>query len=434
MTDKLNKFLVGGAVRDELLGREIHDKDYVIVGSTIEEMLSLGYKQVGNDFPVFLHPQTGEEYALARKEMSTGNKYTDFEFDFNPNTTLKEDLIRRDLTINSLSKDVKTNEIIDYFGGLQDIQNKILRHVSEHFVEDPLRILRLIRFHCQLPQFSIAQETKELCKQMIHKGMLNALTKERVWKEIEKALQTPHFYIFLQDLEELDGLQEIFPEIYSLKEVPERLEYHPEGNAYKHLILCFQQVNQQKDCKQLLQVEGCKKGIALINFGLLCHDLGKNLTQESWPSHKQHEILGLDLVDNLCNRLKVPNEYKHFARISCKHHMRFYKFLDMQVKNQYDMVKEITNFKDEKTLRYLLNVHACDLFGRQGTIDVKRIKTYEDVVLLVTRIYTIMENVSLKCLPKATQNHLKNFKGEQFGKLYRDAMISYLKYHLQKLK
>ena len=426
------EFLVGGAVRDELLGREIHDRDYVVVGSTIEQMLSLGYKQVGKGFPVFLHPETGEEYALARKEVKTGDKHTDFKFEFGPDVTLEEDLRRRDFTMNAIAKNLETGELFDPFNGWKDIHEEIIRHVdAEHFIEDPLRILRGIRFACQL-KFPIHESTMDLFGQMVKDGMLKHLTAERIWAEIEKALQTLNFYTFIMLLDEINALEEIFPEIYSLKEVPERLEYHPEGNAYKHVLLCFKQVFHQFDMGGfLLEKEMDKHGMALVNFGLLCHDLGKNLTQECWPSHHGHEIIGLDLVDALCDRLKVPNEYRDFGRIACKHHMKFYKFLDMHVKKQYDMIKEITNFKNWEPMRYLIKLHTCDLCGRDGQVSEERVTTYFEVLNRIEKIYSIMEGVTLKDLPVETQTNLFKHKGEEFGKLYRDAMISYLKHGLK---
>ena len=426
------KFLVGGAVRDELLGREIHDRDYVVVGSTIEQMLSLGYKQVGKDFPVFIHPETGEEYALARKEVKTGDKHTDFKFEFGPDITLEDDLRRRDFTMNAIAKDTDTGELIDPFNGQTHLKHGLIERVNpEHFIEDPLRVLRGIRFACQLKGFIIGEYTLKLMIDMVQKGMLEHLTPERIWKEVEKALQTTDFDVFIHYLDVIGALNIIFPEIYSLKNVPEKEEYHPEKNAYKHLLLTLKQVYHNFDVNGLLlEKEMDKHEIALVNFGLLCHDLGKNLTQECWPSHHGHEILGLDLVDELCDRLKVPNEYREFGKLACKHHMRFYKFLDMHVKTQYDVLKEITNFKNWEQLKLLYKLHVCDLYGREGTVSEERTKTCLDVLERIKTIYNIMHGITLKDLPKETQENLFRFKGEQFGKLYRDAMISYLKHNL----
>ena len=213
-------FRVGGSVRDELLGRPIHDIDYVVVGATPEEMMARGFKQVGNDFPVFLD-EKGNEYALARKEISTGKGYQDFKFEFGPNITLKEDLIRRDFTINAMAED-SSGIILDYFNGKQDLKDKTIRHISDHFSEDPLRVLRACRFTAQL-DFAIGGLTIVKCRQMARLGMLKHLTEERVWKEIEKALQTPRFEIFLHYLELCNAIQIILPEIIELDNVPEAL-------------------------------------------------------------------------------------------------------------------------------------------------------------------------------------------------------------------
>lgn len=413
-------YLVGGAVRDLLLDKEPHDRDYVVIGSTVEEMLGLGYKQVGKDFPVFLHPQTGEEYALARKEVKTGDKHTDFSFEFGPNITLEEDLIRRDLTCNSIAQDVETGEYVDPFNGIKDIKNGVLRHTSEHFVEDPLRVLRVARFSSQLPTFAIHDTTLELCRQMVDNGMLQHLTPERVWKEMEKALKTEYFDLFLLNLKKMNALQVILPEVYALTEVPENEIYHPEGNAWLHTLLTLQQVK-----KVSYFIDPC-----MLNFALMCHDLGKAKTnKEKWPAHHGHDDLGLPLIDQLCDRLKVPNNYKHFARLFCKYHMKFYEYLNQNVKTHYDMLKDISLFRKLGKVRLdqIINAHYCDLTGRKGVIGEDRLFRFKRVKNTIEKEYFILEDKTLEDLPKETQENLSKFKGEKFGKLYRDAMISYLK-------
>ena len=229
-------YQVGGAVRDRLLGRIPNDSDYVVVGLTPDEMLRQGFTEVGKGFPVFLHPLTREEYALARKEIKTGDKHTDFEFIFDESVTLREDLERRDFTCNAIAYDEETGEYIDYFGGQDDIKNKILRHVNaEHFVEDPLRVLRLCRFSAQL-DFDAAPATVELCRSMVQKGMLEHLTAERVWIELLKAMKTPAFYRFIELAREVGALKIILPEIEALWKVPERTDFHPEGNTGAHVL------------------------------------------------------------------------------------------------------------------------------------------------------------------------------------------------------
>lgn len=428
------KYLVGGAVRDILLNKEPHDKDYVVTGSFIQEMLHLGYKQVGNDFPVFLHPETGEEYALARKEVKTGDKHTDFEFEFGPDVTLKEDLLRRDTTMNALAMNLDTGEIIDYFGGKQDIENKIIRHVSEHFIEDPLRVLRVARQACE-HDMDIAPETMELCKQMVADGMLQHLTEERVWKEVEKALHTVCFDKFLTILDEMNALQVIFPEVFDLKFVLENLVYHPEGKTYNHILLTLKHVfyayfNYQDDN---VVNDRTWHEISLMNFAMVCHDLGKAITdKDKWPKHHEHETLGLSIINKLCNRLKVPNEYRNFAIMVCKNHMKFYEYTKSHVKTHYDLIDSITKFKSNNywKLNLLLKCHECDLMGRAGQIAQDRIDRYQDTKMLINKEFNILKNKTLTDLPPETQENLSRFKGEQFGKLYRDARISYLKHGL----
>ena len=429
-------YKVGGCVRDEILQRPVHDIDWEVIGADVEDMLNLGFKQVGKDFPVFLHPTTGEEYSIGRIDISTGQKHTDFTFVTNKNIDLKTALLRRDFTINALCKDENGN-IVDCFGGLQHIKQKILRHINtDNFKTDPLRVLRAARFVSQL-EFSIHPSTIKLCKQMVKAGALDNLTPERIWKEIEKALHTFNFHLFLQTLDELDVLKIIFPELYALKEVPENTTYHPEGNAYKHVLLTFQQIHEQPEShySEYQFSKDLQHQTALINFGLLCHDLGKALTdKEKWPAHHGHDNLGIELVDKMCDRLKIPNEYRDFGKLACKYHMMFYEFLKCQKKTQYDKIKAITNFKHNKDLLLLYRVHRCDLMGRQGKISKQRIDNMYETFLHINQIYQSLKNKTLKDLPEQTQKELLKYSGAQFGKLYRDAMISYLKHEMSKYK
>ena len=415
-------FRVGGSVRDELLGRPIHDIDYVVVGATPEEMMARGFKQVGNDFPVFLD-EKGNEYALARKEISTGKGYQDFKFEFGPNITLKEDLIRRDFTINAMAED-SSGIILDYFNGKQDLKDKTIRHISDHFSEDPLRVLRACRFTAQL-DFAIGGLTIVKCRQMARLGMLKHLTEERVWKEIEKALQTPRFEIFLHYLELCNAIQIILPEIIELDNVPEALNWHPEGNTYKHTILCLKQV--KKHCSELKSTE-----LALVNFGVLCHDLGKQLTdKEKWPSHHGHEDLGGEIVERLCARLKIPNLFRDFAKICCRYHMDLYHFLDMSLKKQYDFINAITKFKERTFLDLLLKVHLCDLFGKERPCTDEEFQYCCNTITRINLIYSILHRVGLEQLPPDRQKILSKFSGKKFGELYRAEKIQYLRKHLQ---
>lgn len=415
----MKTYLVGGAVRDKLLGKEPHDKDYVVVGSAIEEMLSLGFTQVGKDFPVFLHPKTGEEYALARTERKTGSKHTDFSFEFSSNITLEDDLVRRDLTINAMAMDIETGEIIDYFNGKQDLENKILRAVRpETFVEDPLRVLRLMRFGAQL-NFEIAPETMELCKQMVNDGMLEHLTAERVWKETEKALTLGYnSEKYFELLNKCGALKVLMPEVYRLVNTPEQVKYHPSGNTFKHTMIALTRVQNEN---------------SLTKFIVLCHDFGKGVTPaDILPKHSGHDERGLAEIDAFCDRLKVPNNYREYAKTFCKNHMRMARFPEMNVKKQYDMVKELSNnFKDEEVLNIFTKCFWADWTGENEQTIWNDINTYFTIMITIKLVFAIMYGITLKDLPEKTQEDLSKQKGEKFGKLYRDAMISYLKFNLK---
>lgn len=414
----MKTYLVGGAVRDKLLGKEPHDKDYVVVGSTVEEMLSLGFTQVGKDFPVFLHPETGEEYALARTERKIGDKHTDFSFEFSSNITLEDDLIRRDFTINAMAMDMKTGEIIDYFNGEQDLENKILRAIRpETFVEDPLRVLRGCRFAAQL-NFEIASETMELFNQMVNDGMIEHLTAERVWKETEKALTLGYnSEKYFKLLNECGALKVLMPEVYKLVNTPEQVKYHPSGNTFKHTMIALTRV-QNED--------------SLTKFIVLCHDFGKGVTPvDILPKHSGHDERGIAEIDSFCDRLKVPNNYRESAKTFCKNHMRMARFTEMNVKKQYDMIKELSNnFKDLNILEIYIKGFYADWTGENEQTAWNDINEVNDITNVIRKVFNIMYGITLKDLPEKTQEDLSKQKGEKFGKLYRDAMISYLKFRL----
>ena len=413
----MKTYLVGGAVRDKLLGKLCNDKDYVVVGATIEDMIKLGYTQVGKEFPVFLDAK-GTEFALARTERKTGDKHTDFVFEFSPDITLEEDLVRRDFTVNAMAID-DDGKVIDYFGGQEDLNRKLLRAVRpETFVEDPLRVLRGCRFASQL-DFEIESSTMELFKQMVKDGMLNHLTAERVWKETKKALTEKYNSSkYFELLNECGALELLFPEIYALVNTPENPKYHPSENTFKHTMIALTH---------------CKDESLYVKFSVLVHDLGKgNTPKDILPKHNGHDERGLPLIESLCTRLKVSNDLKLIAKMFCKNHMRMGKFLDMNLRKQFDMIKEVSlNFRNEEALDIFVKSFKGDWFGEEVPTAFNDENEFNSIVERAWKIYDVMEYISLKDLPKETQERLKKYKGEDFGKQYRDEMIHFLR---QKIK
>lgn len=342
-------YQVGGAVRDKLLNKPCQDKDYVVIGATEEEMLGQGYKKVGKSFPVFLHPETGEEYALARKEIKTGRGHCDFKFIFTPNISLKEDSCRRDFTCNAVYEDPNTGEIIDYHNGCEDIKNRILRHISKHFAEDPLRVLRMCRFAAQLG-FSVAPETMALCKKMVQKGAIRHLSRDRIWQELNKALKSPAFYRFVETARECGVLKEILPEVEQLWQIPERTDYHPEGNSGAHTMLAL---------------KAAQSSDSLVNFTVLLHDIGKTRTNpDLWPSHRGHDKLGAELIKKIARRLKAPASYAEFAAFTAANHMLYHRPLQ-DVRQELAAVA-VTLAKQEQNeyFRRYTDVLKADMQGR----------------------------------------------------------------------
>lgn len=305
----MKTYLVGGAVRDALLNLPVKDKDWVVVGASPPAMLELGYEQVGRDFPVFLHPETHEEYALARTERKSGRGYTGFVCYSAPDVTLEQDLQRRDLTINAIAQD-ETGHFYDPYGGRADIEQRQLRHVSEAFNEDPLRVLRVARFAARFAHlnFVVADETQALMRWMVESGELNTLTPERVWKETEKALETPNPQVYFQVLKDCGALAVLFPELDNLYGVPAPAKWHPEIDTGIHALMTLAiaaQLSPEVD----------------IRFATLFHDVGKALTPpEKWPSHHGHGPAGVPLVENLCQRLRVPNAIRDLALLVTEFH------------------------------------------------------------------------------------------------------------------
>lgn len=362
-------FKVGCCVRDDILGIPSNDIDYEVIDSSEEEMIQNGFIKVGNDFPVFLHPITKEEYALARKEFSIGDGYTDFTFEIK-DVTLKESLSRRDLTINSLAQDMNTGEIIDYFNGMDDLKNGILRHTSEAFIEDPVRILRIARFAARY-NFVIAPETVVLIKGMIEKGMLNSLVPDRVFKELEKVLKLNHPEIFFQVLDDLGALEILFPELSALKGQTQPEQWHPEGDAFIHTMLVLQEAVQHTDD-------------IIIRFASLVHDLGKGVTpKDVLPKHIGHELAGVPIVEHFCDRLRIPTDWKVVAMMTSSEHLLIHKFNELNSKTVLKMFERCDVFRKPENFRKMITASICDANGRGNTIkkvDFVKVERIMDLV------------------------------------------------------
>lgn len=405
---KMKIYQVGGSVRDMIRGQTPQDYDYVVTQGSIEEMLSLGYIQVGKSFPVFLHPQTKEEYALARKEIKTGSRHQDFQFIFSADVTLEEDLQRRDFTCNAIAYDDQTKTFIDPFGGKKDIENKILRHInSEHFQEDPLRILRLCRFAAQL-DFDPAPETLKLAQKMTEAGMLSYLPAERIWKELEKALTFPNFDKFLCVARACGALQIILPEVEQLWHTPERTDYHPEANSGDHTLLTLKQI---------------KSDNSLVRFALLLHDIGKTVTPENiLPSHHNHEKNGLEIIRNICRRLKVPNHYRDFALFVCRNHMKFCKITEMRTATLVDFAEEIAHLTPKGIENYILACKA-DTFGNLAPYSEEKETVFKQNEKKLRSIIKIITSVKASDMP----NFETLPKDERFKEKFRQYKINQVK-------
>lgn len=347
-------YLVGGAVRDELLGRAHADRDYVVVGATPADLVAAGYRAVGKDFPVFLHPDSGEEYALARTERKTGPGYHGFAFHAAPDVTLEQDLIRRDLTINAMARDA-AGALIDPYGGARDLQARVLRHVSPAFAEDPVRILRVARFLARFAPlgFRIADETMALMRGMVANGEVAHLVAERVWSETRKALTEPQPSAFIRTLRDCGALAVLLPEVAALYGVPQSPEHHPE-------IDCGAHIERVLDACAALA-----PGDDLAGFCALTHDLGKALTPATeLPRHIDHEQRGLAPLAALCDRLKVPVEHATLAALTCRHHLEAHRALELRPATVLKLLAAFDAFRRPARLATFLTVCTADKRGR----------------------------------------------------------------------
>jgi tRNA nucleotidyltransferase (CCA-adding enzyme) len=348
-------YRVGGAVRDRLLGLPLKDIDWVVTGATAEQMLALGYKSIGKDFPVFLHPESKQEYALARSERKTGPGYRGFEIDADPEITIEQDLQRRDLTINAIAEDEDGN-LVDPWGGQRDIEARCLRHVSEAFVEDPVRVLRVARFAARFHDlgFRLAPETRDLIEQMGTAGELESLVAERVWSELSRALDEPAPQQFFLTLRECNVLARLFPEIDALFGVPQTARYHPEIDTGIHLMMAL--------------AKSAELGFDnATRFAVLMHDLGKATTAaEILPSHHGHEKRGTLLVRDFCKRWRVPRAHTELALITTEYHTLVHRALELKPSTLLELMTRADSFRKPERFRKMLDACIADLRGRKG--------------------------------------------------------------------
>jgi tRNA nucleotidyltransferase (CCA-adding enzyme) len=352
----MKTFLVGGAVRDELLGLPVQDRDFVVVGATPEQMLSKGFEPVGNDFPVFLHPQTHEEYALARTERKTARGYRGFQVYSAPDVTLEQDLARRDLTINAMAKD-DGGRLIDPHCGAADLRAKVLRHVSPAFAEDPVRILRVARFAARFTDFTVAPETVALMRTMVDAGEVDALVAERVWQELARGLMEAQPSRMFEMLRTCGALAKILPEVDRLFGVPQPAEYHPEVDTGVHVMM-------------VVDYAAARQFTLDVRFAALTHDLGKGTTPpEEWPKHHGHEARGVALLMDLCERLKVPIDCRDLAALAARYHGDIHRALELRPETIARLLQAADGYRRPARFRALLSACEADSRGRLGKQD-----------------------------------------------------------------
>lgn len=400
-------YLVGGAVRDVLLGLSVAEQadvehDWVVVGSTPQAMLDIGFKQVGASFPVFLHPENGEEYALARTEKKQGHGYHGFNVDFHPGVTLEEDLERRDLTINAIARDGKGG-LIDPFGGQRDLQLRILRHVSSAFVEDPLRVLRVARFAARFAPlgFRVDESTLALMREITRSGELQHLAAERIWREIERAMAMENPSEFVSVLRECGALEELLPEVNALFGVPQPEKYHPEIDTGVHLLMALEQAAKLS-----------KRAVNVV-FAVLLHDLGKGITpRQKLPSHIGHEAAGVPLVDAVCERFRVPGEVHDLARKVCVGHLDCHRILEARPATVMRLLERLDVFRQPELIADFVLACEADYRGRKGLQD----RPYPQGEHL-RRAFEVAAAI------RARDLDLQGVSGPEVGELLREARI-----------
>jgi tRNA nucleotidyltransferase (CCA-adding enzyme) len=402
----MKTYLVGGAVRDELLGLPVRERDWVVVGATAEEMLRQGFKPVGKDFPVFLHPETSEEHALARTERKVGPGYKGFETRFSPDVTLEQDLERRDLTVNAIAKDGETGALIDPYGGQRDLAQRVLRHVSPAFVEDPLRVLRVARFASRFAPlgFTVAPETMELMREIAARGELQALVPERVWQETQRALTHAMPWVYFEVLREANALEVVFPEINALFGVPQPEKWHPEIDSGVHTMMVLQQAARMSEDP-------------IVRFAALTHDLGKGTTpREEWPRHIAHEQRSAELIEKMCARLRIPNPYRDLAVQVGRHHLLSHKALELKPSTLVELLEKLDAFRRPERFEQFVIACEADARGRKGLED----RDYPQSTYL-RRARELAASVKLSAEAR------EGLTGEQIAERIREARIERLK-------
>lgn len=403
-------YLVGGAVRDELLGLPVKDRDWVVVGASPQQMVELGYQPIGKDFPVFLHPETREEYALARTERKTSKGYHGFRFTASPDITLEEDLLRRDLTINAIARD-KSGQLHDFYNGQRDIENRVLRHVSPAFSEDPVRILRVARFAARYAHlgFRIAAETMQLMTDMVTAGEVDALVAERVWQETERALRETQPRVFFETLHTCGALKVLFPDIARLFGVPQPAKWHPEIDTGIHTMMVLEQACLLSDS-------------AATRFAALTHDLGKGTTaKEILPSHHGHEERSYQLLVNLCAQYRIPKRFSELAKLTARYHTHIHKAFELTPRTILKVLTACDVYRKPERFSQLLLACKADSRGRTGfeNNDYPQLEFYEKAAACCRAI--TIKDIETKDI------HGKQIAGEQIKEALHKKRLSALK-------
>lgn len=414
-------YLVGGAVRDQLLGLPVKDRDWLVVGTNSETMLGKGYLCVGKDFPVFLHPETREEYALARTERKTGVGYTGFEFQASEDVTLEEDLMRRDLTINAMAQ-TNEGEIVDPYGGLNDIENRKLRHVSPSFAEDPLRVLRVARLHARYANlgFEVDDETLGLMRKLVDEGELSHLTPERVWSETKRALMEDRPEVYIETLRSVGALSVLFPSIDKLFGVPQTPEHHPEIDTGIHTLMSLQQAVKLS--------QGLSEDDALaLRYAALVHDLGKGLTpEEEWPRHLQHESNGVPLVRDVSNQYRVSKRIMHIAAIVAREHLKVHRAFELKAGTLMKMFEAADAFRKKDAWKIIVMACEADARGRTGFED----RAYPQADYLISAL----EHAASIDITSLRERYQGKALGEQIRNSRMQAIANFKKEFLEREK